>query len=132
MVKNPPAMQETWVRSLGWEDPREGMATYSSYSCLENRHGQRSLVGYNPWGRKESDITERLSTAPGSKMDSVYSLDSSVLHSSKGCLVTESCLTLCNLMDCSPPGSSVRGLLQARILEWVAMPFSRGSSQPSD
>ena len=41
-------------------------------------------------------------------------------------------LTLCNAMDCSPPGSSVHGILQARILEWVAMPSSRGSSQPWD
>ena len=38
--------------------------------------------------------------------------------------------TLCNPMDCSPPGSSVHGMLQARILEWVVIPFSRGSSQP--
>ena len=45
-------------------------------------------------------------------------------------LVTQSCPTLCNPLDCSPPGSSVRGLLQARILEWVAMPSSTGSSQP--
>ena len=44
----------------------------------------------------------------------------------------ESCPTLCNPMDCSPPGFSVHGLLQARILEWVAMPFTRGSSQPRD
>ena len=42
------------------------------------------------------------------------------------------CLTLGDPMDCSPPGSSVRGILQARILEWVAMPSSRGSSQPRD
>ena len=41
------------------------------------------------------------------------------------------CLTLCDAMDCSPPVSSVHGILQARILEWVAMPFSSGSSQPS-
>ena len=47
-------------------------------------------------------------------------------------LVTQSCLTLCDSMDCSPPGSSVHGILQARILEWVAMPSSRGSSQPRD
>ena len=40
----------------------------------------------------------------------------------------QSCLTLCNPMDCSPPGSSVPGILQARILEWVAIPFFRGSS----
>ena len=38
-----------------------------------------------------------------------------------------SCLTLCNPMDCSPPGSSVHGILQARILEWAAIPFSRGN-----
>ena len=45
-------------------------------------------------------------------------------------LVAQSRPTLCNRMDCSPPGSSVYGILQARILEWVAVPFSRGSSQP--
>ena len=39
------------------------------------------------------------------------------------CLVTQSCQTVCNPLDCSPPGSSVHGILQARILEWVAMPF---------
>ena len=44
----------------------------------------------------------------------------------------QSCLNLCNCMDCSLPGSSVHGISQASILEWVAMPSSRGSSQPSD
>jgi len=47
-----------------------------------------------------------------------------------GGLVAKSCLTLATPMDCSPPGSSVNGILQARILEWVATSFSRGSSQP--
>jgi len=42
------------------------------------------------------------------------------------------CLTLCDPMDCSPPGSSVHGILQARILEWVTISYSRGSSQPRD
>ena len=46
------------------------------------------------------------------------------------CLVTQSRPTLCNTMDHSPPASSVHGILQARILEWIAFPFSRGSSQP--
>ena len=46
--------------------------------------------------------------------------------------VAQSCPTLCNPMDCCPPGSSVHGILQARILEWVAFPFSRGSSKPRD
>ena len=40
--------------------------------------------------------------------------------------------TLCDSMDCSPPGSSVHRILQARILEWIAMPSSRGSSRPKD
>ena len=45
-------------------------------------------------------------------------------------IVIQLCLTLRDSVDCSPPGSSVRGILQARILEWVAMPSSRGPSQP--
>ena len=47
-------------------------------------------------------------------------------------LFAQSCPTLCNPMGCSPPGSSVHRILQARILEWVAMPSSRGSSRPRD
>ena len=47
-------------------------------------------------------------------------------------LVAQSCPTLCSSMDCNPPGSSVRRISQARILEWVAIPFSRGSFQPRD
>ena len=43
--------------------------------------------------------------------------------------LTQLCPTLCNPLDCSPPGSSVHGILQARILEWVAISFSRGSSR---
>ena len=46
--------------------------------------------------------------------------------------ITQPCLTLCDPMDYSLPGFSVCGTLQARILEWVAIPFSRGSSQPRD
>ena len=47
-------------------------------------------------------------------------------------LVAQLCLTLFHPMDCSMPGSSVHGISQAEILEWVAIPFSRGSSQPRD
>ena len=48
------------------------------------------------------------------------------------CWKAESCPTLCDHMDCSPPGSSVLGISQTRIVEWVANSFSRGSSQPKD
>ena len=59
MVKNLPAIWETWVQPLRWEDRlKEDMATHSKYSCLENLHGQRSLAGCRPWGRKELGTTE--------------------------------------------------------------------------
>ena len=47
-------------------------------------------------------------------------------------LGAQSCLILCNAMYCSLPGSFVHGILQARILEWIAISFFRGSSQPRD
>ena len=46
--------------------------------------------------------------------------------------VTQSCLTLCDPMDCSLPGSSIHGIFQVSVLEWVAISFSKGSSQPRD
>ena len=46
------------------------------------------------------------------------------------CLIAQLCPIICNSMDCSPPGFSVHGILQARILKWVAISFSRGSSRP--
>ena len=46
--------------------------------------------------------------------------------------VAQSCPTLCDPVDCSPPGSSVHGILQARVLEWAAISFFRGSSRPRD
>ena len=57
MVKNLPKIQETWVQSLGWEDPLEkAMATHSIFLPREY-HGQKVQVGYSPWGHKESDMT---------------------------------------------------------------------------
>ena len=63
MVKTLPAMKETWVHSLGQEDPlEEGMAIHSSILSGEV-HGQRSLEGCSPWGPKESDMTEQLNNS---------------------------------------------------------------------
>ena len=60
MIKNLPAIQETWVRSLGQEDPlKKRMAIHSNIFPGEF-HGQRSLAGYSPWGCKELDMTEQL------------------------------------------------------------------------
>ena len=112
---------------------------------------------YSPWGCKDSDMSERLSlhfTSPlpstGAK-DKWLSLSASVFHICKmdktklpipkaysqdwvneWMLADPSYLTLCDPMDRSPPGSSVPGILQARMLEWVAIHFSIGSSGPRD
>ena len=89
---------------------------------------------YSPWGCKESDTTERLSQTQKENMSSLE-LENSLCYSGGPCwlpvlyvkvLVAHLCLTLCDPMNCSPPGSSVHGFSQARILAWDAMPYSRG------
>ena len=58
LVKNPPALQETWIRFLGWEDPlEEGKATHCSILAWRIPW---TVYSYSPWGHKESDTTERL------------------------------------------------------------------------
>ena len=58
MVKNLPAMQETLVRSLGWEDSLEKEMQPTPVFLLGELHGQRSLAGYSLWACKESSMTE--------------------------------------------------------------------------
>ena len=61
MVKNPPAMRETWVRSLGWEDPlEEGMAAYFGILAWRIPWTEEPGGLCSPWGRKESNTTEQL------------------------------------------------------------------------
>ena len=62
------------ISGLG-RSPRGGHGNPLQHSCLENPHGERSLVGYSPWGHKESDMTEQLSTGhviQGSTMKSIF------------------------------------------------------------
>ena len=59
-VKSLPGMWETWVRSLGLQDPLEKAMAPTPVLLPGESHGWRSLAGYSPWGRKESDTTERL------------------------------------------------------------------------
>ena len=58
-VKHLSAMQETWVRSLDWEDPLEKEMQPTPVLLPGKSHGRRSLVGYSPWGGKESDAAEQ-------------------------------------------------------------------------
>ena len=60
MVKNPPAMQETWVRSLGWEDPLEEGRQPTPVFLPGESHERGSLAGYSPQGPKEADMTEAI------------------------------------------------------------------------
>ena len=92
--------------------------------------GQGGLACYDSWGRKESNMTERLNWTE--LICKYFLLFHKLPFNCAVGLVAKSCLTLCNPIDYSLPVSSVHGILQARILEWVAIPSSRGSSKPRD
>ena len=144
-------MRETWVWSLGREDPLEKeMATHSSILAwriprTEAAGGLQSTglqrVGHD-WAtslqfRRIKWMKFKLSTFGlngkvwKQKQSHKNGLEVWILSFLTGSMcytVLQLCLTFCDPMDCSPPSSSVHGILLARILEWVAMPSSRGSS----
>ena len=92
--------------------------------------GQGGLLCCSPWGHKELDTTRWVSNS--NYMSRMWSLQGVTFTVREMCVIAQSCLTLCNPVDCSLPVSSVCGISQARILEWVAISFSRGSSWPRD
>ena len=98
------------------------------FTCLlPSRPGQLGLPGLQPgvnWPRSQDHPPWIPPVRPPPHLG-LYS-PCPWLHSA------QPCPTLCDPTDCSPPGSSVRGISQARILEWVAVPSSRGSSRPRD
>ena len=97
-------MRETWVQSLGREDPLEkGMATHS-----------RILARRIPW-------TEELG---GLKHMGLQRVGHNWVTAAAAAKSLQSCPTLCDPIDGSPPGSPILGILQARILDWVAISFS--------
>ena len=67
MIKNPPAVRDTWVRSLGQDDPLEKRMAITPVFLPEEFYEQRSLVGYSPWVSKELDTTEQLTNNIGSQ-----------------------------------------------------------------
>ena len=70
-------MTETQVRSLSWKDPLEKGVTTTPVFLPGESHGQRSLMGYNPWGCKESDMTERLTLSLSLSYIQGFSCDTS-------------------------------------------------------
>ena len=112
MVKNLPAIQETWVQFLSGEDPLEkGMAIHL-VSLPGELQGQRSLVGYSPWGCKE---WMRLSDFQFHRVDTpwVFLLNEKMITFKSAYVVSN----YCDPMDYSLPDSSVHGISQARILD---------------
>ena len=123
MVKHLPTMRETGVRSLGWEVPlKKEMAPHSS-----------TLAWKIPWtkepGRLQSMESQRVRHDWATSLSLFFQDISAKNQIFAGCIyakLLQLCPTLCHAMDHSPLGSSDHGLLQARMLEWVAMPSSRG------
>ena len=126
VVKTLPANERDMgsIPELGKSDPPEKeMATHSSFLAWKiSWRGEPG--GLQSIGWKELDITKELSMHAW-RLNLLLSLYCNVCV-----LVTQSYPTLCQPMDYNPPGSSVHGILPARILEWVAIPYSRGSSRP--
>ena len=104
--------------------PRFSKMKYRAAS-LKRAHLLTSFV-LSQWRREQAWGTFRKMSA--SLPSSSHPSPASVVHAK----LLQSCPALCDPTACSLPGSSVYGVLQARILEWVAMPFSRGSSWPRD
>ena len=116
----------TYCWSLVWKIFKE-MRIPDHLTCfLQNLYaGQEASV------RTGHGTTDWFQIGKGVHQGCILSPHSFNLHT-EWVIVTQSCLTLHNPKDCSSPGSSVHRILQARILEWVAIPFSRRSSQPRD
>ena len=127
MVKNPPAMQELqvqpWVGKISWRRAWQPTPVF----LPGESHGQRNLAGYSPWGRRQSDMTSNFTCSAGAVGKFLQPSGDNGVGKKVKVKVAQSSPTLCNPMD-----YTVHGILQARILEWVAIPFSRGSSQSKD
>ena len=121
MVKNPFVMQKTWVRNLGWEDPlKKGIGIHSNILAWRIPWAEESgRLFLHPWGCKKLDTIEQLTL-------SLFEVFSSAGPRTAAAKLLQSCPTLCDPIDSSPPGSPVPGILQARTLECVAISFSNG------
>ena len=107
--------------------------------CREFISGQGTEILHDAWFSQNSEIDPQLSRTSGCRLYKLLLFSPPVspgvcsrLSMYMCAKLLQSCLTLCNPMDCTLPGSSVHGFLQARILEWVAFILSRGFSWPRD
>ena len=119
-------MRETRVWSLGWEDPLEkGKATHSSIRWQRVRHDWATFTFFLSFFLSFHCVWQALGLSISVELIQICSFYVLLLFSLL-------CLTLCKPMDCCLLGSSVYGLSQTKILDCVAISFSRGSSPPTD
>ena len=102
----------SWVRKLPWSRKWQSPPVYLPVKF----HGQRSLAGYSPWSHKSQTWLSVHAHAGVRSKGNAAAAAAAKSH--------QSCSTLCDPIDASPPGSPVPGILQARTLEWVAISFS--------
>ena len=131
-VKNLPAKQDTWVHPWFWKIPWRRKWQPTPVFCLGNPMDKRAWRATVHMVARVIHVWMTNTFIQGMKS---YGFSSSYVQMWVGkwvSEVTQSCLTLCDSILCSLPGFSIHGILQARILEWVTISFSRGSSQPRD
>ena len=114
-------MHKTQVQFLGWERS-PGRRKWKP--TPGESHGQRSLAGYSPWGSKESDMTEQPTLSLHTFITGRLNQMNVQINAAAAAKSLQSCPILSDPMDCSPPGSSIHGIFQARVLEWGAIAFS--------
>ena len=108
-------MRETWVQSLGWEDPlEEGMAIHSNILAW------RIHMDRGAWQATVHGVAKSLTGLSDTTQHQVFRYWAAAATAKS----LQSCPTLCDPRDGSPPGSPIPGILQARTLEWVAISFS--------
>ena len=135
VVKNLPSKQEMWVQSLVWKDPlEEEMATHSSIHAWKiprteepgrlQSTGLQSQTWLSAHARACTHARTHTLSLSLSEFEKCRHLrpQPRLLHVCMYVQLLQWCLTLSNTMDCSPPGTFVHGILQASILEWVAIP----------
>ena len=155
MRRHKRCMFNPWVRKIPWRRKWQPTPVFSPGKF----HGQRSLEVYNPWGHRESNTTGCVHIHMYNNGFSSLSKTRTCWYLMKiigniillikvfykvkitwtcfqsscyCCLVAQSCSSLCDPVDCTPPSSSVHGIPQAIIVKWVSISFSKGSSRPRD
>ena len=122
------------VPGLG-RSPGEGNGTPFQYSCLQNPKDRGVWQATVHWVARVGHDLSVMKNTNTNQID-ILLLDNLIIwykfKVKSESEVAQSCPTLCDPMDCSLPGSYLHGILQARVLEWGAISFSRGSSRPRD